>query len=274
MNPLKRIPLRPTGAIALAAVIGSVALAKLTSGGHRQPELATPLAFMVLFLATITLLAVAIVSCQRLVDEMDAAHPLKVRNRGALWRLVKRSYRRSLGLIGRTSRAVVRWVSATIVVLRREATRSYRFAVRGIVRTSRVVVRWVSTTIVMFRREVTRTHRFTARVVGHCSAAVLRWVFAARRTLRRELTRDALQRRGRAASFALYGVPPDDATPPNAGRLARPAPSHRRPRPLPRPQHRRSRWSGSPRSSALSALARLTEQASKREQPAAPDAAR
>lgn len=233
MNPIKRVPLGLTAGVALVAVIGSVALAKATAGARGAPELATPFAFLVLFLAAITLLAVAVVSSQRLVDEMDAAHPFKVRNRGALFRLVKRVCRRLFALAGRVSRAWLRWLSAAIAVLWRELQRFSRWALRLAQRASRASVRWLS---------------------------------AARVVLRRELTHDALERRGRAVAIALSGVPPDDIAPPPdaepSARPERPEAGHT----LPRSRHHAPPRSGLPRNQALSALARLADQARRHEE--------
>jgi hypothetical protein len=197
---MKRIPfLRLTAVVAFGAVIGSVVLAKATWGETGRPGIATPLAFMVLFVATITLLAIVIVMCQRLVDEMDAQHPLRVRKRGVVLRGIKALLRGSFALAARASRAWLDWVTSVFVLLRREVTRE-------------AVEQWAHDTVIAFS-----------------------------------------------------GVPPAGVSPPRyAGRLARPDPSQE-PKPTrTRTHHRRPARSGESLRSPLTTLARLVDEARRR----------
>jgi hypothetical protein len=120
---VKRVPLPLAAAVASCAAIGSVLLARSTWGVSSRLGPATVVAFIVLFVAAITLLAVAIAACQSVVDEMDASDPLRVRKHGVVARGVKAMFRRAFALSARASRAGLRWLSSTVAASRREVTR-------------------------------------------------------------------------------------------------------------------------------------------------------
>jgi hypothetical protein len=84
------------GAVSLGVVIGSIVVAKLT-WGTRGPGLATPFAFFGLFVAAVILFALAVVSSEELVDELEASHPPRVRERG----VIPRALRRWIAALGR-----------------------------------------------------------------------------------------------------------------------------------------------------------------------------
>jgi hypothetical protein len=115
----KRVLLRRVGAVALVWVVGSIAVAKLTWGSS-GPGLATPFAFAALFLAAVALMAVAVVHSQDLVDELEASHPPRVRNRGAFARVVNPMLWTASA---RLRRAVRDWRARVASTIRREATR-------------------------------------------------------------------------------------------------------------------------------------------------------
>jgi hypothetical protein len=107
----KRIMLQ-AGAVALGAVVGSIVVAKLT-WGTRGPGLVTPFAFFGLFVAAVILFALAVVSSEELVDELEASHPPRVRKRG----VVPLALRRAIAAVGR---AVLAWLLWIGLALRRE----------------------------------------------------------------------------------------------------------------------------------------------------------
>jgi hypothetical protein len=102
---------RRTGVMALVVVVGCIVVAKLL-WGTTGPGIATPFAFFVLFVAAVTLLAVTIIHSEELVDELEASHPPRVRNRGGLART-----------IAALDRVLVAWLSRAGPALRREMRR-------------------------------------------------------------------------------------------------------------------------------------------------------
>jgi hypothetical protein len=107
----KRLMIK-AGAVALGVVVGSIAVAKLT-WGTSGPGLVTPFAFFGLFVAAVILFALAVVSSEELVDELEAAHPPRVRKRG----VVPRALRRAIAAVGG---AVLAWLLWIGLALRRE----------------------------------------------------------------------------------------------------------------------------------------------------------
>jgi hypothetical protein len=110
----KRLMLK-AGAVALGVVVGSIVVAKLT-WGTTGPGLVTPIAFFGLFVAAVILFALAVVSSEELVDELEASHPPRVRKRG----VVPRALRRAIAALGRAVLASLLWIG---LALRREITR-------------------------------------------------------------------------------------------------------------------------------------------------------
>lgn len=129
MEP-KHVLMRRVGAVAVAYVIGSIVVAKLTWGSS-GPSIVTPFAFAALFLAAAALTGVAIIHSQDLVDEMEASHPPRVRNRGGFIRSVK-------PLLATFRSAVREWRASAGATLRREVTRG------ALVRRSRALARSLS----------------------------------------------------------------------------------------------------------------------------------
>jgi hypothetical protein len=115
----KRVLLRRIGAVALAGVVGSIVLAKLTWGSS-GPGIATPFAFAALFLAAVALMGVAVVHSQDLVDELEASHPPRVRKRGRFARAVNPMLWTATAWFRRAFRE---WRARVGSALRREATR-------------------------------------------------------------------------------------------------------------------------------------------------------
>lgn len=109
-SPGYRGRVRRTGAVALAVVVGSIIVAKV-SWGTRGPSLATPFAFAALFFAAVALLAVAIVSFDEFVDELDGSHPPRVRNRVGFVRNAKRIIRVLAAAINAVDDALIRNVT-------------------------------------------------------------------------------------------------------------------------------------------------------------------
>jgi hypothetical protein len=129
MDP-KHVLMRRVGAVAVAYVIGSIVVAKLTwgSGG---PSIVTPFAFAALFLAAAALTGVVIIHSQDLVDEMEASHPPRVRNRGGFVRTLK-------PLLATFRSAFREWRASAGATLRREVTRG------ALVRRGRALARSLS----------------------------------------------------------------------------------------------------------------------------------
>ncbi|HYU40167.1 MAG TPA: hypothetical protein VEM59_10075 [Acidimicrobiia bacterium] len=115
----KHVLLRRVGVLGFVGVVGSIALAKLTWGSS-GPGIATPFAFAALFVAAVALMAVAVVHSQDLVDELEASHPPRVRNRGAFARVVNPMLWTASA---RLRRAFREWRARVASTLRREATR-------------------------------------------------------------------------------------------------------------------------------------------------------
>jgi hypothetical protein len=115
----KHVLLRRVGLVGFIGVVGSIALAKLTWGSS-GPGIATPFAFAALFLAAVALMGVAVVHSQDLVDELEASHPPRVRNRGRFARAVNPMLWTVSARLRRASR---RWRARVASTLRREVTR-------------------------------------------------------------------------------------------------------------------------------------------------------
>jgi hypothetical protein len=111
----KHVLMRRVGTVAVAYVIGSIVVAKLTWGSS-GPSIVTPFAFAALFLAAVALTGVTIIHSQDLVDEMEASHPPRVRNRGGLARTVR-------PLLAALRSAFAEWRASVGSTLRRAATR-------------------------------------------------------------------------------------------------------------------------------------------------------
>jgi hypothetical protein len=126
----KHVLMRRVGAVAVAYVIGSIVVGKLTWGSS-GPSIVTPFAFAALFLAAVALTGVAIIHSQDLVDEMEASHPPRVRNRGGFVRSVK-------PLLATFRSAFREWRVSAGSTLRREVTRG------ALVRRSRALARSLS----------------------------------------------------------------------------------------------------------------------------------
>jgi hypothetical protein len=110
----KRLTLQ-AGAVALGVVVCSILVAKFTWGAS-VPGLVTPLAFFGLFVAAVILFALAVVSSEELVDELEAGHPPRVRKRG----VVPAGLRLAIAAVGRALLAWLRWIG---LALRRAMTR-------------------------------------------------------------------------------------------------------------------------------------------------------
>src|SRR4029453_15574691 len=80
-GPAMRVPLRRTGAVSCGVVIGSLMLARVVATTGSRLLLA--LVFIVFVVAAVTLFAVVIAWCQE-VDEIGAADPVRVTNRGVI----------------------------------------------------------------------------------------------------------------------------------------------------------------------------------------------
>jgi hypothetical protein len=131
-SPAKPDPVRRTGVVSCAVVIGSLVLARVIAATGSRLLLA--LVFMVFVIAAITLFAVVIIRCQEWANEMDAADPLPVRNRGVIARTLRLYRSNAIASAGRVSRA---WLysaapvatglpsrfASVVAVLRREVTR-------------------------------------------------------------------------------------------------------------------------------------------------------
>jgi hypothetical protein len=127
---LTRERLPRIGIVAVAAVAGSVVLAKVTQG-TAVAGLVRALTITVFGLAAITLLAVVIFRGEEVVDDLDATDPMRARDGGALGPRIKRFLR----LARSTTRAWLSSVGASIVGLRRDLTRQSvaRFAHASVV---------------------------------------------------------------------------------------------------------------------------------------------
>jgi hypothetical protein len=134
-----RVPLRRTGAVSCGVVIGSLVLARgVAATGSR---LLLTLVFLVFIVAAITLFAVVIAWCQASGDEIDAADPVRVRNRGVIARTMRRLWRNVAAGAQRASRV---WLSSAASIVTGLASRLGRVvaALRREV-TRDAVARWV-----------------------------------------------------------------------------------------------------------------------------------
>jgi hypothetical protein len=131
-DPAMPVPLRRTGAVSSGVVIGSFVLAwVIAATGSR---LLLGLVFVVFVGAVVTLFAVVIAWCQASGDEIDAADPVLVRNRGVIAGTMSRRWRNVAASAQRASRV---WLSSAasivtglasrlgrmVAALRREVTR-------------------------------------------------------------------------------------------------------------------------------------------------------
>jgi hypothetical protein len=127
---LTRERLPRIGIVAVAAVAGSIVLARVTQS-TAVAGLVRALTITVFGLAAITLLAVVIFRGDEVVDDLDATDPMRVREGGALGPKIKRFFQ----LVRRTTRAWLSSVWASIVGMRRDLTRQsvVRFAHASVV---------------------------------------------------------------------------------------------------------------------------------------------
>jgi hypothetical protein len=124
-TPGYRARVRRTTVIAVLVVILSIVVAKLL-WGNSGPGFFTPLVYAALFFAATILFAVAILSSDEFVDELEASHPPRVRNRAGFVRHAKRTIRvLSAGISAvdailtrnLTRESITRWSHAAGVVL-------------------------------------------------------------------------------------------------------------------------------------------------------------
>ena len=124
-TPGYRVRVRRTTVAAVVVVILSIIVAKLLWGAS-GPGFFTPLVYAALFFAAAILFAVTILSSDEFVDELEASHPPRVRNRAGFVRHAKRTVRvlsagiKSLdAMVTRnvTRESIARWRSAVGVVL-------------------------------------------------------------------------------------------------------------------------------------------------------------
>ena len=134
-----RVPLRRTGAVSCGVVIGSLVLARVVAATGSRPLLA--LVALVFIVAAITLFAVVIAWCQASGDEIDAAGPVRVRNRGVVARTMRRLWRNLAAGAQHASRV---WLSSAASIVTGLASRLGRMvaALRREV-TRDAVARWV-----------------------------------------------------------------------------------------------------------------------------------
>src|SRR5436190_5240669 len=137
-GPVMRVDLRRTGAVSCGVVIGSFVLAwVIAATGSR---LFLGLVFVVFLVAVVTLFAVVIAWCQE-IDEIDAADPVLVRNRGVIARTMRRRGRNVATSAQRASRV---WLSSAASIVTGLASRLGRMvaALRQEV-TRDALARWV-----------------------------------------------------------------------------------------------------------------------------------
>ena len=124
-TPGYRVRVRRTTVTAVVVVILSIVVAKFLWGAS-GPGFFTPLVYAALFFAAAILFAVTILSSDEFVDELEASHPPRVRNRAGFVRHAKRTVRvLSAGfksvdaLLTRnlTRESIARWSRAAGVVL-------------------------------------------------------------------------------------------------------------------------------------------------------------
>jgi len=134
-----RVPLRRTGAVSCGVVIGSLVLARVVAATGSRLLLA--LVLLVFIVAAITLFAVVIAWCQASGDEIDAAGPVRVRNRGVVGRTMRRLWQNLAAGAQHASRV---WLSSAASIVTGLASRLGRMvaALRREV-TRDAVARWV-----------------------------------------------------------------------------------------------------------------------------------
>jgi hypothetical protein len=124
-TPGYRARVRRTTVTAVVVVILSIVVAKFL-WGDSGPGFFTPLVYAALFFAATILFAVAILSSDEFVDELEASHPPRVRNRAGFFRHAKRTIRvvsagiKSIdAMLSRnlTRESITRWSHAAGVVL-------------------------------------------------------------------------------------------------------------------------------------------------------------
>jgi hypothetical protein len=117
-DPVMRVDLRRTGAVSCGVVIGSFVLAWVIAATGSRALLA--LVLMVFVVAVVTLFAVVIAWCQASGDEIDAADPVLVRNRGVIARTMRRLGRNVAASAQGASRV---WLSSTVSIVTGLASR-------------------------------------------------------------------------------------------------------------------------------------------------------
>ncbi len=134
-----RVPLRRTGAVSCGVVIGSVVLARVIAA--TGPRVLLALVFIVLVCAAVTLFAVVITWCQVSGDEIEAADPVRVTNRGVIAGTMRRLWRNVAAGAQRASRV---WLSSAASIVTGLASR-FRMMVAARRRevTRDAVARWV-----------------------------------------------------------------------------------------------------------------------------------
>jgi hypothetical protein len=134
-----RVPLRRTGAVSCGVLIGSLVLARVIA--PTGSRLLIALMFIVFVGAAVTLFAVVIAWCQASGDAIDAADPVRVRNRGVIAGTMRRLWRKVAAGAQRASRV---WLSSAASTVTGLASRLGRMvaALRQDV-TRDAVARWV-----------------------------------------------------------------------------------------------------------------------------------
>jgi hypothetical protein len=134
-----RVPLRRTGAVSCGVLIGSLVLARvIVPTGSR---LLLALMFIVFVGAVVTLFAVVIAWSQVSGDEIEAADPVPVTNRGVIAGTMRRLWRNGAAGAQRASRV---WLSSAASIVTELASRLGRM-VAGLRQdvTRDAVARWV-----------------------------------------------------------------------------------------------------------------------------------
>ena len=134
-----RVPLRRTGAVSCGVVIGSLVLARVIAPTGSRLLLA--LVFIVFVGAVVTLFAVLIAWSQSSGDEIEAADPVRVTNRGVTAGTMRQLWRNVAAGAKRASRV---WLSSAASIVTGLVTRLGRMvaALRQDV-TRDAVARWV-----------------------------------------------------------------------------------------------------------------------------------
>jgi hypothetical protein len=134
-----RVPLRRTGAVSCGVLIGSLVLARVVAPTGSRLLLA--LTFIVFVGAVVTLFAVVIAWSQASGDEIEAADPVRVTNRGVIAGTMRRLWRNVAAGAQRASRV---WLSSAASIVTGLASRLGRMvaALRQDV-TRDAVARWV-----------------------------------------------------------------------------------------------------------------------------------